>query len=237
MAEQVHSARPIGGDRWVTDDGRVVSLWSPKSEHSLLTAKQVVVKHDTNGVPWVLEEPDFSASMPSRNHTKLTSDSHDGDNNGDTGNEQEEENQTAAAKPATSKLTILPTSVAKTPTNKLTIMPAQDLAEIRFDIIDFAKDNQELRHQMTMLQNQHARAVYERQLFWDCGMEWARRSLEWQMEVGRLRGRVQELEDTIARLQAGVSRESAGQPGEAIWSVQNADGGDMFASGVGSTPL
>ncbi|OQV09566.1 hypothetical protein CLAIMM_13673 [Cladophialophora immunda] len=66
---------------------------------------------------------------------------------------------------------------------KLTLISAEQLGDLRADLIQSAKDNSDLRHEVDVLERKLAQSEEERRMYWSCGLEWARREKGLCMEL------------------------------------------------------
>ncbi|KIW93084.1 uncharacterized protein Z519_05689 [Cladophialophora bantiana CBS 173.52] len=66
---------------------------------------------------------------------------------------------------------------------KLTLISADQLEDLRADLIQSARENSDLRHEVDMLERKLARAEDQRETYWACGVEWARREKGLQNEL------------------------------------------------------
>ena len=162
----------------------------------------MVSGRDANGNPWTRSVPteEGDNSHP-RKYVKVSVESDDKENDG----------KDKPAKPAT------PTK----PANKLTIMSAKELEAIRVEMIEQAKENQDLRHEVTILENRYAKALYDRQLYWDCGVAWAKKEVAWQVEFAKMNEQVKNLQDMVAKLQG----KKAARTGKTVPGGNNLAGG------------
>ncbi|KAJ9630093.1 hypothetical protein H2204_008748 [Knufia peltigerae] len=74
----------------------------------------------------------------------------------------------------------------------VTIIPSKQLEDLRSDLIELAKDNAELKHQMSVVEEKLIDAQYHRRLYWNCGVAWARAELMWINEREELHRRLVE---------------------------------------------
>ncbi|OAG41340.1 hypothetical protein AYO21_04503 [Fonsecaea monophora] len=74
---------------------------------------------------------------------------------------------------------------------KLTLISAEQLHDLRADLVQSARENSDLRHEVEVLEQRLAQTEEERQTYWACGMEWARRerALVLEMEFWREQAR------------------------------------------------
>ncbi|OAL27441.1 hypothetical protein AYO20_09792 [Fonsecaea nubica] len=74
---------------------------------------------------------------------------------------------------------------------KLTVISAEQLHDLRADLVQSARENSDLRHEVEVLEQRLAQTEEERQTYWACGMEWARRerALVLEMEFWREQAR------------------------------------------------
>ena len=176
----------------------------------------MVSGRDANGTPWTRNIPTEEGDKPHpRKYVKVSVEDDDKENE-------------AKDKPTKSAESAAPTK----PTAKLTIMPAKELEAIRVEMIEQAKENQELRHEVTVLENRYAKALYDRQLYWDCGVAWAKKELAWQAEFARLNAQIKMLQETVAKLQGKKERASAASPGVAVRPGKTVGGGNNLAGGA-----
>ncbi|KAK4936992.1 hypothetical protein LTR10_022241 [Elasticomyces elasticus] len=170
--------------------------------------EKVVSGRDADGTPWIRSVPAEQGDKPHpRKYAKVTPAESD---------DKENEAKDKSAHP---------TTPAK-PASKLTIMPTKELETIRAEMLEQAKENQELRHEVTVLENRYAKALYDRQLYWECGVNWAKQELAWQVEFARLNGQIKKLEETVAKLQGKKERQSAAGVGVAARPGKTVAGGN-----------
>ncbi|EXJ61247.1 uncharacterized protein A1O5_12039 [Cladophialophora psammophila CBS 110553] len=111
---------------------------------------------------------------------------------------------------------------------KLTLVSAGQLEDLRADLIQSARENSDLRHKVDMLERKLARAEDQRETYWACGVEWARRE----------KGLRSELEHWRAQAEVATKRGSAveGAATYGFVGVRGFGGRDKLDEGQGHGP-